>query len=122
MTTAYSQLSAKRKLVVDLLVKEYPVLALDGRITFKDLQAFWDKIRGQRDHGGPKIGYPLWITIEKQWKTNKRGVYSIPVPDSNENLTPLEEECTIIDDVEYSVEEFEATILAAGIKPKTKKG
>jgi hypothetical protein len=118
----YKTLSAKRKVVVDALLKEYPTITKSGVISYKEIQDFWDKVKGDVSEGKRPFGYPLWITIEKDCKTETRGVYRLPLPNSKEVLTPLPKPCKVVDEVVYTNEEYEATLIAAGIKPKKRKG
>lgn len=78
----YSDLSKTRKAMVDALVAEYPTIAMTRSITFKQLQKLWiEKLYPAKKRGESKLGYPLWLTIEEEFKTEARGVYYVPVDD-----------------------------------------
>lgn len=79
----YGELTKKRKMMVDLFIQEYPEVQKNGTITFKQMRALWDKLLAARATGGIKIGYPLWITVEQEFRTDTRGVYAVPLPGGN---------------------------------------
>lgn len=112
----YKDLSAKRRLVVDLLLKE-GYMDTDGLITFSSLQDFWSKYKTEKRD----FGYPLWITVEKEWRTSCRGAYKVPAPNSNDTLTEAPKQ-DMIEEIEFPNDEYQAIIKAAGIKPKKQKG
>lgn len=81
---SYSELTSKRKMMVDLMINTYPNVATTGTITFSEIRALWVKIQQMRKDGTiSKLGYPLWITVEQEFRTPHRGVYSVPLPAGN---------------------------------------
>lgn len=77
----YSELSKKRKMMVDVIIEHIPAVSLTGTITFKEIRSLWLVIQKKRAEGTmSKLGYPLWITVEKEFRTGTRGVYYVPVP------------------------------------------
>lgn len=81
----YVNLSKTRKAVVDLLVKKFPGVKESGTITFKELTSVFIKGKYYTDPiTNQKYGYPLWLTIEKEFRTGTRGKYHVPVPTLND--------------------------------------
>jgi hypothetical protein len=81
---SYSELTKKRKMMVDLMLETYPDIEQSGTITFKQIRSLWDKIQeGRKDGTISKLGYPLWITVEQEFRTSSRGVYAVPLPSGN---------------------------------------
>lgn len=83
----YSELSKKRKMMVDVIVEHFPDVTKTGTITFKEIRSLWLVIQKKRAEGTmSKLGYPLWITVEKEFRTGTRGVYYVPVPTLEETV------------------------------------
>ena len=81
---SYSELTNKRKMMVDLMLETYPDIEKNGTITFKQIRALWTNIQEMRKNGTiSKLGYPLWITVEQEFRTDTRGVYAVPLPSGN---------------------------------------
>jgi hypothetical protein len=81
---SYSELTKKRKMMVDLMLETYPDIEQSGTISFKQIRSLWDKIQeGRKDGTISKLGYPLWITVEQEFRTSSRGVYAVPLPSGN---------------------------------------
>lgn len=81
---SYNELTNKRKMMVDLMIEHYPDVAKNGTITFAEIRALWVKIQEMRKNGTiSKLGYPLWITVEQEFRTGTRGVYAVPLPSGN---------------------------------------
>lgn len=79
----YSDLTKSRKAIVDAFVAEYPEIKVSRSITFKQLRELWfNKLKPAKDRGESKLGYPLWITVEEDFRTAERGVYYVPVDDT----------------------------------------
>lgn len=81
---SYNELTNKRKIMVDLMLETYPDIEKSGTITFKQIRALWSDIQEKRKNGTmSKLGYPLWITVEQEFRTDSRGVYAVPLPSGN---------------------------------------
>lgn len=81
---SYSELTNKRKVMVDLMLETYPDIEKSGTITFKQIRSLWSNIQEMRKAGTiAKLGYPLWITVEQEFRTDQRGVYAVPLPSGN---------------------------------------
>lgn len=81
---SYSELTNKRKVMVDLMLETYPDIEKTGTITFKQIRSLWTNIQEMRKSGTiSKLGYPLWITVEQEFRTDSRGVYAVPLPSGN---------------------------------------
>lgn len=81
---SYNELTKKRRVMVDLMLETYPDIEKTGTITFKQIRALWTQIQEMRKSGKiSKLGYPLWITVEKEFRTDTRGVYAVPLPSGN---------------------------------------
>lgn len=81
---SYSELTNKRKMMVDLILKNYPDVKNTGTVSFKQIRILWVLIQEMRRTGTiAKLGYPLWITVEQEFSTNERGVYAVPLPSGN---------------------------------------
>ena len=84
----YSDLSKRRKAMVDLIVEMVPSVKTDRCIAFADLTDLWhNKIKPRRIAGEKLPGYPLWLTIEPEFRTNTRGVYIVPIDDTEAAYT-----------------------------------
>lgn len=123
--TKYSALTKKRRMMVDLLLQEYPSIKETGVVSLKELRALHVKLWDARENGGLKIGYPLWLTIEQQYRTDVRGRYAVPLPtdtdvpteNSKEGLTTkkLERIIKSSEQANYNEEDFLAELADAGI-------
>lgn len=73
----YSDLTKSQKRWVDNMIVIMPQFANGGNITLKECAASYDILRGMRDTGIGKIGYPNWL-----YNKNKlaRGLYFFPAP------------------------------------------
>jgi hypothetical protein len=81
---SYSELTNTRQKMIDYMVEAYPNISNTGTITFSEIRALWVQIQEKRKNGViGKIGYPLWITVEKEFRTGTRGVYAVPLPSGN---------------------------------------
>lgn len=125
----YVNLSKTRKAVVELLIKKFPGVKESGTITFKEIRSLWINGKSYTDDTQKKYGYPLWLLVEKDFKTTTKGVYNVPVPtlndfvgtdstksevliDSKPELTVKKKEAKI----EISDDEFLAELAEAGIE------
>lgn len=125
----YSEISAKKRAFVDALIKRFPEVAELGYCTRPQVE---ETFFANKDAGTP-VGYPMWMTGTKEYKTSFRGVYYVPVPGdvpaSNINIqqkklkpgltqakTSNKIAATSQQEVLVEEQEFEAELLAAGIE------
>ena len=73
----YSSLTKTQKRCIDAFVKIRPELATQETITRQEIEDLFNLLYAEREHGGEKIGYPMWLV--KGEKTG-RGVYKFPAP------------------------------------------
>ena len=73
----YSNLTKTQKRCIDAFIKIRPELATQEIITRQEIEDLFNLLYAERDHGGEKIGYPMWLV--KGEKTG-RGVYKFPAP------------------------------------------
>lgn len=78
-TLKFNELTAKRKIAIQLILQEYPDVAKDGLLTFKQFMTWWT---AYNDDPNRIIGYPRWIVGNPDTASGTRGVFSIPVPQS----------------------------------------
>lgn len=124
-------MNKKREFVCQLLYKKYPELYTNGGvITLKQIQAWWEEYKDSPDR---RVGYPLWLIGEAQFRGTKRGSYIVPLPTSEQIPTDkwknksksklvveqkddiiIEQEC-ITDDPKI-LDEFEQFLSEAGIQ------
>lgn len=144
----FSEMTAKRRQVIEHLVATYPEIETEadgsiGTVTFKQIRDIWVNGKATENAAGEKLGYPLWLTVESEFRTDTRGLYAIPlddgtavpakatkstvakVPKEPKVKTKKVEKLTapklsaIIDNsekVDYTDAEFEAELKAAGIE------
>ena len=66
----------KRKYLCQLLCETYPELVINGGVvTLKQIQAWWETYKDAPDR---RIGFPLWLIGESQYRGQKRGTYVLP--------------------------------------------
>lgn len=73
----YSKLTNTQKRCIDAFVKIRPELASAETISRKDIEEIFWILHAEREHGGEKIGYPMWLV--KGEKVG-RGSYKFPAP------------------------------------------
>lgn len=126
----YVNLSKTRKNVVDLIMRKFPGVKESGTITFKELTSLFVNTKSYTDPDtNQKYGYPLWLTIEKEFRSGTRGMYKVPLPTlndfvgvtstKNEVLINSKPELTVKKKerkIEISDEEFLAELAEAGIE------
>lgn len=146
----FSEMTAKRRQVIEHLVATYPEIASEGSgyagtVTFKQIRDIWVNGKAAENGAGEKLGYPLWLTVESEFRTEARGVYAIPLDDGTPVPAKVKKEkavkapkekkpkvkaakveklttpklSAIIEDSEkvvYTDAEFEAELKAAGIE------
>jgi len=111
----FDELSETRKLAIRVIVREYPETMTDGKVTLRDLKYLFDSLKEKRSEGAVYIGFPIWLTSDKQFRTEKRGVYQIPLPtEIIENLTSEREDDTIVFN-HYTPDSFKQELAHAGI-------
>ena len=57
----YSTLSKAQKRCVDAFIAEKPELKSQASITRTEVEELWAKTYANREKGGPKFGYPMWL-------------------------------------------------------------
>lgn len=78
-------MNKKREFVCQLLYKKYPELHTNGGIiTLKQIQAWWEEYKDSPDR---RVGYPLWLIGDAQFRGTKRGSYIVPLPTSEQIST-----------------------------------
>lgn len=73
----YSELNKTQKRCIDAYISIRPELANQSTITRPEVEALHAKLFAERENGGAKIGYPMWLV-----KGDKlgRGMYDFPAP------------------------------------------
>lgn len=100
----YDSLKPKRKQLVDLILEKIPEVRTTGTVTLVQLR----ELLGS----GIKLpSHPIWIYGDKQFRTETRGVYNVPL--RKENL--FENPVIMVESI-LTISEFEAECAAAGIK------
>jgi len=129
----YSDMTKKQKYAIQLLIESYPEIKTTGKITLRQLTAWWNNYSTLENR---EIGYPQWLKERKEFRSDERGVYVIPLPTTDEavtlektvkvkekslrKLTPVKKSVTIEvgkknpDDI-LTEDEFAAELKAAGI-------
>jgi hypothetical protein len=74
----YSQLSKAQKRAVDAFVYLRPELATAETISRTDIEEIFWILHAEREHGGEKIGYPMWLV---KGEKAGRGMYKFPAPE-----------------------------------------
>lgn len=120
----YSDLSKGQKRLIDAFVQYRPELATAETLASKDMYHIWQEIFADRANGGPKVGYPHWLSKHNQIR---RGVLAFPGPQSK-GLTEAEQteleksklqkilDNSDQDQVEFSDAEFMDELRANGIE------
>ena len=140
----YCELTPKRRKVIDHIVANYPDIVSEGStstVTFKQIRTLWPNGKGTVNAAGDELGYPLWLTVELEYRTDVRGEYAIPLDDgtpiptkpakvkaqkvpkektkkvkAEKPVAPkLKQKIDDSDKVELSDDEFAAELAAAGI-------
>ena len=73
----YSSLTKTQKRCIDAFVKLSPELATQETISRQEIEDLFTLLYAEREHGGEKIGYPMWLV--KGEKVG-RGEYKFPAP------------------------------------------
>jgi DNA-binding FadR family transcriptional regulator len=73
----YSELNKTQKRIVDALIELDPSLANARTITREHLEKLYWHLYAQRAHGGPKMGYPMWLS---RGEKVARAEYLFPAP------------------------------------------
>lgn len=81
----YSQLTKAQKRCIDAFVKIRPELASAETITRQEVEEIFFILFAEREHGGEKIGYPMWLV---KGEKAGRGVYKFPAPNLASESTP----------------------------------
>lgn len=132
----FNDLSKKRKLAVQILIAEYPEIKETGTVTLKQLRSWWDNKYSKLETR--EIGYPIWLFSEQDFRTDTKGTYLVPLPESDaeqvtaekkiqkkvktktlKDLTSVSKESTMVVGEQKSTlteDEFAAECRAAGIE------
>lgn len=73
----YSQLTKTQKRCIDAYIRVRPALAKATSISRKEVEEVFWVLHAERESGGEKIGYPMWLV--KGTKVG-RGEYEFPAP------------------------------------------
>jgi hypothetical protein len=85
----YSQLTKTQKRCIDAFVAIQPDLATRETITRPEIEDLFNILYAERDHGGEKIGYPMWLV--KGEKVG-RGSYKFPAPNAVASTETVKDE------------------------------
>lgn len=77
----YAKLTKVQKRCIDAFVRLRPELETAESISRADVEELFEILYVEREHGGEKIGYPMWLV--KGEKVG-RGQYKFPAPSSAE--------------------------------------
>lgn len=81
----YSELSKTQKVCIDTFIAKRPELASAVSISRTEVEELWELTYADRDNGGSKFGYPMWLV---KGPKVARGVYVFPGPNvTNEVAT-----------------------------------
>ena len=120
----YADLSKGQKKLIDAFVQYRPELANAETLSSKDMYYIWQEIFADRANGGPKVGYPHWLSKHNQIR---RGILAFPGPQSK-GLSEAEQseleksklqkilDNSDQDEVEFSDAEFMDELRANGIE------
>ena len=91
----YAKLTKVQKRCIDAFVTVRPELATAESISRAEVEELFEILLAEREHGGEKIGYPMWLV--KGEKVG-RGQYKFPAPSraeaSETNATVVEEKAS----------------------------
>lgn len=82
----YSELNKTQKKIIDALIALDPELANARTITRVHLEKLYWHLYAQRAHGGPKMGYPMWLV---RGEKVARAEYPFPAPNVVHDSKPL---------------------------------
>lgn len=74
----YSKLTKTQKRCIDAFVSIRPELSSSETISRKDIEEIFWILHAEREHGGEKIGYPMWLV---KGEKAGRGLYKFPAPE-----------------------------------------
>lgn len=115
---SYDELSDTKKLAVDIIVREVPETMETGTITLRELKYIFDRLKEKRKEGGIFVGFPIWLTSDKQFRGERRGLYKVPLPkEIKENLTSERQDDKLTFN-HYTPDSFLAELVDAGIDTK----
>lgn len=81
----YSNLTKTQKRCIDAFVRIRPELASAESISRSDIEEIFWILHAEREHGGEKIGYPMWLV---KGEKIGRGSYKFPAPSLATESTP----------------------------------
>lgn len=82
----YPELNKTQKKIIDALIALDPELANARTITRVHLEKLYWHLYAQRQHGGPKMGYPMWLV---RGEKVSRAEYLFPAPNVVHDSKPL---------------------------------
>ena len=82
----YTDLNKTQRRCIDAFIKLHPHLASKISITRPEVEEIFFTLLAERANGGPKIGYPTWLT---KYDRIARGVYDFPSPDAKFHIGVL---------------------------------
>jgi hypothetical protein len=105
----YSQLTKAQKRAIDCFIAIRPDLATAETISRTDIEEIFWILHAEREHGGEKIGYPMWLV---KGEKAGRGMYKFPAPNSTPTIsTPKNVEIKSQEDKEFFTELAEHGIM-----------
>ena len=129
----FKNLSMSQKKFITAIIERDPSLVPAGVITNKRIYDMFCKMHSEREAGGVKVGYPHWLSANNKIE---RGLYSLPLPSDVElseyykddvaAKTPKQKQIIksqyvseatndLQDIINYTEQDFEAELRAAGI-------
>lgn len=100
----YSKLTNTQKRCIDAFVKIRPELASAETISRADIEEIFWILHAEREHGGEKIGYPMWLV--KGEKVG-RGSYKFPAPELASKSTSKTETKEVSPEIKSAEEDKE---------------
>ena len=76
----FCDLNSKRKLAIQILSDAYPGLQ---ELSLAQIKSWWATYS---QLGARKVGYPLWLVGEKEFRSATRGFYVLPLPQPGDTL------------------------------------
>lgn len=108
----YADLNKTQKRIVDAFIRLRPELADATSITRPEVEELFFKLMDERETGGEKMGYPMWLV---KGPKVARGVYVFPAPNvTNDSVIDAIAKRTAKTTAED--EEFLAELREAGIE------
>ena len=83
----YNELSKAQKRCIDAFIAKRPELATATSIPRTLVEELWNITLKDRENGGPKFGYPMWLV---KGPKVARGVYVFPSPNPSAEVKTVE--------------------------------